>query len=122
MAQDNMDLMRGIYEVIETGEVDRPDELIAEELVEHEDPPPPGAPSGREGFKEFVQRMRAGFRDLRCRIEDMAADDDKVSARAILYGTHEGEFGGVQPTGNRVEFEIVDIARFENGKLSSTGA
>lgn len=107
--------MRAIYEVIETGDVGRADELLAEDLIEHEDPPP-GTPTGREGFKDFVQRMHAAFPHLRCRIEDMTADGDKVWARAVLSGTHEGEFMGVEPTGNSVEFEVIDIARFENGK------
>lgn len=60
--------------------------------------------------------MHAGFPDLQCRVEDMTADGDKVWARAVLSGTHEGEFMGVAPTGNRVEFEVIDISRFENGK------
>jgi predicted ester cyclase len=54
--------------------------------------------------------------DLRCRVEDITENGDKVWARAVLSGTHEGEFMGVEPTGNRVEFEVIDIARFENGK------
>ena len=115
MSQENMDLMREIYEVIETGDVGRADELLAEDLIEHEDPSP-GASTGREGFKDFVQRMHGAFPDLRCRIEDMTADGDKVWARAVLSGAHEGEFMGIEPTGNRVEFEVIDIARFENGR------
>ena len=115
MPPENADLIRGIYEVIDTGDVDRADELLAEDRIEHEDPPP-GASTGVEGFKDFVRRMRAGFPDLRCRVEDMTADGDKVWARGVLSGTHEGEFMGVQPTGNRVKFEVMDIVRFENGR------
>lgn len=110
-----MDLMRKIYEVIASGDADRADELLAEDLIEHEDQPP-GSPQGREGFKDFVRRINAGFPDLECHIEDMTADGDKVWARARLTGTHQGEFMGVPATGNRVEFEVIDIGRFEDGK------
>jgi len=110
-----MDLMRGIYDVIASGDADRADELLAEDLIEHEDQPP-GSPQGREGFKDFVRRINAGFPDLECHIEDMTADGDKVWARARLTGTHQGEFMGVPATGKRVEFEVIDIGRFENGK------
>jgi steroid delta-isomerase-like uncharacterized protein len=113
--QQNMELMRQIYDVISTGDVDRADELLAEDLIEHEDQPP-GSPEGREGFKDFVRRMKAGFPDLKCHIEDMTVDGDKVWARARLAGTHQGEFMGVPATGKRVEFEVIDIGRFENGK------
>ena len=115
MSEQNMNLMREIYEVIASGDVDRADELLAEDLIEHE-VQPPGSPQGREGFKDFVRRINAGFPDLVCQIEDMTAEGDKVWARARLTGTHQGEFMGVPATGNRVEFEVIDISRFENGK------
>ena len=115
MSAENMDLMRQIYDVIATGDADRADELLAEDLIEHEDPPP-GSPPGREGFKAFVRRIKTGFPDLECHIEDMTTDGDKVWARARLTGTHQGEFMGVAATGNRVEFEVIDIGRFEDGK------
>jgi len=115
MSEENLNLMRRIYEVISTGDVDQADELLAEDLIEHE-PGPLGTPEGREGFKAFVERIRAGFPDLECHIEDLTADGDKVWARAVLSGTHSGEFMGVPPSGNRVEFEVIDIGRFENGK------
>ena len=60
--------------------------------------------------------MKAGFPDLECHVEDMTADGDKVWARVRLTGTHQGEFMGVAPTGNRVEFDVIDIGRFEGGK------
>ena len=115
MSEENMELMRQIYDVITTGEADRADELLAEDLIEHEEGPP-GSPPGREGFKEFVRRIKTAFPDLECQIEDMTADGDKVWARARLTGTHQGEFMGVAATGTRVEFEVIDIGRFENGK------
>jgi len=115
MSEQNMDLMREIYGVIASGDADRADELMAEDLIEHEDQPP-GSPQGHEGFKDFVRRINAGFPDLECHVEDMTADDDKVWARARLTGTHQGEFMGVPATGSRVEFQVIDIARFENGK------
>lgn len=115
MSRENMDLMRQIYDVIATGDAERADELMAEGLVEHEIQPP-GSPRGREGFKDFVRRIKAGFPDLECHVEDMAAAGDKVWARARLTGTHQGEFMGVAASGNRVEFDVIDIGRFENGQ------
>lgn len=114
MAGDNSEVMRQIYDVIATGDADRADELMAEDLIEHEEPPP-GTPPGREGFKDFVRRIKAGFPDLEVHVEDMTEDGDKVWARVRITGTHTGEFMGVAPSGNRVEFDVIDIARFEDG-------
>jgi predicted ester cyclase len=42
---------------------------------------------------------------------------DLVATRKTLRGTHLGELWDLPPTGNRVEFEFVDIFRMADGKL-----
>jgi len=115
MSQENLELARQLYDVIASGDVDRVDALVAEDMVDHE-PPQPGAPPGREGFKHFIRQIKTGFPDLQCNVQDITADGDKVWARTTFVGTHRGEFMGVQPTGNRVEFQVVDIVRFQDGR------
>ena len=34
------------------------------------------------------------------------------------YGTHQGEFLGVAPTGRKIQFETVDVMRVHNGKIT----
>jgi predicted ester cyclase len=50
-------------------------------------------------------------------VEDMIVEKDKAAARYIMRGTHQGEFVGVAPIGNRVEVTGIDIVRFERGKM-----
>jgi predicted ester cyclase len=47
----------------------------------------------------------------------MIAEDDKVVARVRMSGTHQGEFLGSAPTGNRVTITGIDILRIAEGKI-----
>ena len=51
-AAANKALIRRFYAEIDAGNIDAMDELVAEDYVDHNPPPFPGLPSGREGLKE----------------------------------------------------------------------
>ncbi len=78
---------------------------------------PPGVPPDREGGKMFLQSFASAFRDARFTIEDMIAEGDRVATKKTFTGTHEGEFAGVPPTGNRVTLTYVDILRLRDGRI-----
>jgi predicted ester cyclase len=63
--------------------------------------------------------FRNAFPDLSCTVEDQVAEGAKVVSRWRAGGTHQGEFFGVEGTGNRVEFTSIQIDRFdeESGKI-----
>jgi steroid delta-isomerase-like uncharacterized protein len=115
MSEQNKSIVRAIYEVINTGDFSKVDQLIAPDAVDHE--APPGAPRGPAVLKEFVTTFRAAFPDLKISAEDMIADGDKVASRAVMRGTHKGEFMGVPATGKKFEIAGIDIIRFAGGKV-----
>ena len=118
MSDQNKDLARRFYaEVVSTGDLDRVAEFCTEDFVDHEEGPP-GTPDGIEGVKAFVQMFRDGFPDLRATVEDALEEGDRVAARVRFTGTHEGEFMGVPPSGNKVDIETIDIVRIVDGKAS----
>ena len=41
-----------------------------------------------------------------------------MATRKTLRGTHSGELWDLPPTGNRVEWEFIDIFRIQDGKLA----
>ena len=49
--------------------------------------------------------------------EEMIADNDLVSVRGWVRGTHLGEFAGVPATGKEVEFSIFITYRISGGKI-----
>ena len=116
-AEENKAIIRRIpEEVINTGNLDRVDEVIAADYVDHF-PLPPGFPSGLEGFKLFWRMVLSAFPDLRYTVDDVIADGDKVVVRVTSRATHQGEFQGIPPTGRQVTWTEIHIGRLANGKL-----
>ena len=50
-------------------------------------------------------------------MEDTTAEQDKISARVVLKGTHRGEGLGVPPTGNAVQIRGIVMVRIAAGKI-----
>jgi steroid delta-isomerase-like uncharacterized protein len=113
---DHEATMRQLYDLINAGDVDGFDEVLAADFVEHEETL--GLAPTREGVMEFFRMYIAAFPDLRFDPEDMLSSGDKVVTRARATGTHEGEFMGMPPTGKRVDVQLIDIIRFDDDGLA----
>jgi len=114
-AVDHAATMRSIYERISAGDIDGFGDLVAEDFVEHEavtDRPPT-----KEGTLEFFRYLLTAFPDMTMDVDDLLTDNDKAVARVTATATHEGEFVGVPPTGARVQMQLIDIMRFNDGGL-----
>jgi steroid delta-isomerase-like uncharacterized protein len=113
---DHEATMRRLYDLINAGDVDGFDQVLAADFIEHEETP--GLAPTREGVMEFFRMYIAAFPDLRFDPEDMLSSGDKVVTRARATGTHEGEFMGMPPTGKRVDAQLIDIVRFGDDGLA----
>ncbi len=56
----------------------------------------------------------AAFSDLRLDAEDVIVSGDRAVARVRITGTNDGEFLGMPATGKPVDFQAVDIVRFND--------
>jgi steroid delta-isomerase-like uncharacterized protein len=116
LMERNQEAFRRIIEDgFSKGNVDALDAVVAADLVEHQKVT--GLPPGLEGLKAMIRGLRAVLPDLTLTIEDMMVDGDKVWARLTGRGTHRGPFFGLPGTGKTVTVDVIDIGRFENGKL-----
>lgn len=91
------------------------DELFSPSLVNH-------SAAGvqkewREGMKAALRVFFHAFPDLDVEVDLQVAEGDMVSTRKIFRGTHRGEFRGVPPSGNKVEFVVVEFMRVRAGKI-----
>ncbi|HKY53624.1 MAG TPA: ester cyclase [Anaerolineales bacterium] len=117
--QNKTNFKRLYDEVFNQGNLDVADELIGENVIEHQQQPgvSPEA-AGPELVKQIAQFFRSAFPDLHIAIDDLIAEEDRVVARVTITGTHQGEMMGIPPTGKHVEFGSIDIIRFEDGKAT----
>ncbi len=107
-------MRRFIEEVWNKGNLEVADELFH---PDHTSPSAPSLPAGPEGTKMIATAFRNAFPDYHMTIEQMAAEDDRVAARFLQSGTHEGELWGIPPTGKHVKFSEIGILRIADGKI-----
>ena len=113
---DHAASVRRVYDLINAGDIEGFGDMLADDLVEHEETP--GLAPTREGVMDFFRMSRAAFPDMRMDVEDVVAAGDKVVARARLTGTHHGEFMGMPATGKHVDVQLIDIMRFGDDGLA----
>jgi predicted ester cyclase len=66
-------------------------------------------------MKQEIAWFRNAVPDLTYTVVDQVAEGDKVVTRYTASGTHQGEFFGVAPTGNRIEMSGIQVDRFDEG-------
>lgn len=116
-SEHNSEVVRRFYaEVMTGGRLDRAEEFIAPESVDHAGPP--DAAPGPEGFRAAFGPFRAAFPDFACELEDVIAAGDRVVVRGTASGTHSQPFLGLEPTGRRASWGFVDVLRLEDGKIA----
>lgn len=76
--------------------------------------------SGTNGPVNLVQVVLRAIPDLHYQIQQTVAKDDRVVVHVRGAGTHLGEFLGVAGTGRRIEWNGINIYRFEDGKVIET--
>ncbi len=59
--------------------------------------------------------LREGIPDLRCPVEEVVAETDRVAGRFSLLGTYNGKLLGIPATGKQVDVGVLVIARFDEG-------
>lgn len=102
-------------EIWSKGNMAAVDELMATNFVWLN--APPGVASDREGFKRFQTGALGAFADMKCTVEDMVAEGDKVAVRWTWSGKHTGEYMGIAPTGKQVTMTGVSIIHIAGGKI-----
>jgi steroid delta-isomerase-like uncharacterized protein len=106
---------RYVTEVLDQGNLDAIDELMAPDYVGHV---PGYPPMSRADDRAMLTMLRAAFPDLRFTIEDQIADGDRVMHRLVAQGTHTGAFMGVPPTGRRVTVTGMNVNRIVDGRIA----
>jgi predicted ester cyclase len=102
-----------IEEGFNNGNLEALDDCFPPRYAEHQF----DMPSTREEFKGTIRSLRETFSPFSLTIEDMVAEGDKVWARMTGRGTDSKGYKGRPPTGRSFAITVIDVCRFENGKI-----
>ena len=112
--QNKQVFRRLIEEGFSQGKLEVLDDVFAPNFIEHQDG---FVPPNVEGVKGAIVSLRTAAPDLKLTIEEIIASGEKTWARITGRGTHRGPFMGRPATGRPFAITVIDICRFENGKI-----
>jgi predicted ester cyclase len=104
-------------------EIDKADpaivaQYIADDYLDHNPPPYPGLPAGREGVRRAFEIALTVWSDYRHEIHRQIAEGDLVVTHLTGHGRHTGEAFGIPATGKEVRMSGISIYRVADGKLA----
>jgi steroid delta-isomerase-like uncharacterized protein len=92
------------------------DELVADDIVEHQEFGPNHA-AGPDGVKAVIASLRRAFSDFELHIDDLVVAGDTVWIRNTATGRNDGAFMGYPPTGRTVRITVFDVLRVVDGRI-----
>ena len=115
--EQNKERMKKFEVMINTNDLVLAQELVSDKASFYT-PASPVPLYGGKGYLSVVDWMRTGFSDVQWKLEEMVVSEDKAAVRWTLTGTHDGEFLGIHPTGNKISVCVMNFYYFdENGKI-----
>src|SRR5215213_598157 len=120
-AEENLALVRRLFEARAKADLDAIDEILAPDFVVHTKlfPGQRSNLSDRQAYKRSVAEYFAAFSNVRFLIEDQVAGGDKVVTRFSVSGTHDRrEIMSVAPSGREVSYMTIVIQRIEGSKIA----
>ncbi len=109
-------MRRNIEELFAAGNTDLIPEIYAPDVVDHN--PVPGQRSGHDGLRDVLAAFHEAFPDQEMELHGTLADGDFGVDFWTFRATHLASLDGSPPTGKRVEFSGIDVARVVDGRIS----
>jgi steroid delta-isomerase-like uncharacterized protein len=112
----NIAIVRKFFEVGPSkGDLAAADALLHAEFSLHTPLPTPGP--GIDAMNDVITSCRAAFHGLQVTVDDIMAEEDRVTARFTACGRHSGNFMGLPPTGKAITITGIEIFRIEDEKI-----
>ena len=108
-------VLRFNKEVMQQGNVGTLYEIIHPDFINHT--APPGTAAGPQGILDFtVNIMHKALVEREVIIHDQVVEGDKVVTRKTIRGRHIAPLLGVEPSGEIVDINIIDIITLKNNQ------
>jgi predicted SnoaL-like aldol condensation-catalyzing enzyme len=114
---DNKALVRRFYAEIDAGNLAAMDDLVSEGFVDHDPPPLPGLPSGRNGLKaafEIFWRSTPGTHE----VLEQVAERDLVVTRIRARGRFAEDMGPIPAAGGELDVTATAVYRITDGRIT----
>jgi predicted ester cyclase len=119
---DSKTIAHASFRLIETGDPELAEQIIAPDFVneEAEDDPEDAERQerGPAGFLATSRWLRDAFSNLRFGLQETVAEGGTVMAAAIMTGQHTGVFNGIAPTGRSIAHKQVHIFTVADGRIT----
>jgi predicted ester cyclase len=115
-------IARESFRLIETGDAELAQHIIAPEFINQEAEDDPEdverQQHGPAGFLATSRWLRDAFSNLRFELQETLAEGDTVMAAAVMTGQHTGVFNGIAPTGRPISHKQVHIFTITDGQIT----
>ena len=110
-ARKNLDAMHGVSKAIETKDLSKLSDYMAEDVVDHA--AQNGPAKGIENVKADLQKSMDAVSDMKWTVIKELADDDYVMCWMKFSGIMNADMMGMKK-GERIESSSLEVARFNN--------
>jgi pimeloyl-ACP methyl ester carboxylesterase/predicted ester cyclase len=110
---DNRAAVLALFDAVEADRLDRIDDLVSADFVDHGAPPGLVEP-GPEGYRTVLGLLRSAL-EMRWEPIEVVAEGERVMVWVRNHGRHVGDFLGLPATGAEFSFEAMHCYRVEDG-------
>ncbi len=104
-----------LRDVIRRHDLAAVDRFMHDDYIQHN----ADCPQGKAGFVEFFTVIFNAVPDFKYTLKKMIAEGEIIMAFSTTSGTHTGgDWLGKKAGGNKVNFDVVDIFRVQDGKIA----
>jgi len=114
--EQNIELIKSFYKTLESEGVEKMMDYLSPETVYYSPSGTSDPISGEENIESTKMYLEA-FPDITHNFKEIYAVDNKVIARAMIEGTHLGDFEGFPPPGNTFKVSSIYIFTIQEGKI-----
>ena len=112
----NKQIVRRLFDAFADVNLELMDELVSPQLAVHG--LGPAVPADVQGWKEVAQHMAQALSDAVWDVNDVIAEQDKVTIRWTLRGLHVGDLFGIPPSNRAVTVAGIEIYQLVDDKVS----
>ena len=109
-------IYKSIVSALDNGQVDKLDEYIASDVIDHDIDPSMTTKTGLAAVKEMVNYYNKVFPDMKNTIHSIATSGNLLFAYITFSGTTSEPYMGM-PANTKITIDSVDMIRFEGDKV-----